>query len=146
MGREGGRLVVLLVDRHALFLAALSKVIAENRPAEVTVATSSEQALTYLSERHVDLVICELRLEPLAGPQLVTRARQLSPTTRGILLADPEDVGALVAALGSGAVGFFTKDASPEEFLEGIDAVLAGHFVVGHNLVRSAPGDAGLVN
>ncbi|HET9849402.1 MAG TPA: response regulator transcription factor [Candidatus Dormibacteraeota bacterium] len=142
----GDGLMVLLVDRHALFLAALSKVIAENREAEVEITTSSEQALEMLAERPVDLIICELRSEPVAGPELVTRARQLNPTIRGVLLADPEDAEALVEALSSGAVGFFTKDASPEEFLEGIEAVLAGHFVVGRNVVRSTPDDAASIN
>lgn len=136
-GDPAARLLVLLVDRHALFLAALRKVLEDRRHAHVEVTTSSEAALAILSGQQVDLIISELQAEPIGGPDLVARAMQLSPSTRSILLADPEDAPSLVAALSSGAAGFFTKDATPEEFLDGIDAVLAGHFVVGRNLLRS---------
>jgi DNA-binding NarL/FixJ family response regulator len=38
--------------------------------------------------------------------------------------------------LRSGAAGFFRKDTSVEEFVEGVLEVLQGHYVVGRNLVE----------
>lgn len=57
-------------------------------------------------------------------------------TTRVMLLGDKDDRHLLVASLGCGATGFFTKDASPEELVEGLDAMLAGHYVVGRDLIH----------
>src|ERR1700674_2082856 len=46
----------------------------------------------------------------------------------------------LRAAIRSGATGFITKACPPDEFLEGLRAILAGHFVVDRNLVQHALG------
>ena len=138
-GGTSDHLGILLVDRHSLFLAALSEVLGEAFPqANIQTATDSDQAANLVSRGHIDLAFCEVRSEPPGGLELVHHLSQLSPATRVILLADPEDAPLLVASLACGAVGFFTKDTSPEEFLEGVEAVLAGHYVVGCNLIQAS--------
>jgi DNA-binding NarL/FixJ family response regulator len=129
---------VLLVDRQALFLAALAELLtAAGLGATVETTTDSKAALEKLANDPVDLLFCEVRSEPLGGAEIAARVHGLKAKARVILLADPEDRALLVAALSCGAVGFFTKDASPEEFLEGVEAVLAGHFVLGHDLIHT---------
>jgi DNA-binding NarL/FixJ family response regulator len=44
----------------------------------------------------------------------------------------------LLRALACGAAGFFTKDAAPNEFLDGVQAVCAGHYAVGSKLAAAA--------
>ena len=129
-------LEVLIVDRQPLFLAALAELITSGRPeARVEVMTLSDRAVDTVSTRAIDLLFCEARAEPLAGPEVAARVNALGKDTRIILLSDPDDRSLLVGALACGAAGFFTKNASPEEFMEGVDAVLAGHYVVGSDLV-----------
>jgi DNA-binding NarL/FixJ family response regulator len=53
-----------------------------------------------------------------------------------VLLADVQDEGLLLAAIETGAAGFFTKDADPTQFLEGIRSVLHGHRAMGSNVMR----------
>ena len=53
-----------------------------------------------------------------------------------VLLADSEDRSLLVNSLECGAAGFFTEDSKPAEFVDGVRAVLAGHYAVGANLVK----------
>jgi DNA-binding NarL/FixJ family response regulator len=131
------RLQLLLVDRQPLFLAALAELITSACPrARVEVMTRSDRAIDVVSTRSIDLVFCEARAEPVAGAEVVARVNALGKATRVILLGDPEDRSLLVGALACGASGFFTKNASPEEILEGVDAVLAGHYVVGSDLVH----------
>jgi DNA-binding NarL/FixJ family response regulator len=138
-GETSDPLRILVVDRHSLFLSALSQLLSDALPqSSIETTTDSDEAIEIISDQHIDLAFCEVRSGPVGGPELVGRVNQLSPGTRVILLADPEDAPLLVASLSCGAVGFFTKDASPEEFLEGIDAVIAGHYVVGHRLVQSS--------
>lgn len=126
---------VLLVEGRPLFLAALAELIRGAWPqAAIDMATKSDHALELLQQRSVDLLFCEVRAVPLTGPELCARIEGLELKTRVVLLADKEDEQLLIASLRCGAAGFFTKDASPEEFLEGVGAVLAGHYVVGRNL------------
>jgi len=151
-GRLNDPLRVLLVDRQPLFLAALAEVIKGARPqVRIETMTRSDQAIDAVSTGSIDLIFCEARARPLAGPEVVTRVSALGKATRVILLGDPEDRSLLVGALACGAAGFFTKDASPEEFMEGVEAILAGHYVIARDLVQPTlvrlagqiPGDSG---
>jgi DNA-binding NarL/FixJ family response regulator len=131
------QLQVLLVDRRPLFLAALGELIKSAFPgARISTVTRSDQALSRAAERPIDLVFCEVGAQPLAGLELAARIGAAGLKTRVILLGDHEDQQLLVGSLACGAAGFFTKDASPEEFLDGVRAVLAGHYVVGRNLLQ----------
>src|SRR4029077_20965041 len=130
-------LEVLIVDRQPLFLAALAELITSERPeARVEIMTLSDRAVDTVSTRGLDLLVCEARPDQLVGREVVARVNALGKDTRIILLSDPEERSLLVGALACGAAGFFTKNASPEEFMEGVDAVLAGHYVVGSDLVH----------
>jgi DNA-binding NarL/FixJ family response regulator len=132
---SNGALRTLIIDRQPLFLSALSQLVSgPPLNAWTTVTTHSDEALEIVNREAIDIVLCDARAKPISGADLAARLAQ-APGVRVILLADTEDSAALLAALHSGAAGFFTKDASPEEFLDGIEAVRAGHVAVGRNLV-----------
>jgi two-component system, NarL family, response regulator DegU len=127
----------LVVGQHSLFLAALARLLSGPPVnARVEVTTRSDEAFSRVDKNAYELLLCDLRSRPVAGPELATRLARLNGHTRVVLLADPEEASLLVSSLECGAVGFFTKDASPEEFLEGVLAVCAGHYAVGRNLAK----------
>ena len=127
----------LLVDRQPLFLAALSCLMSSPPlNATVVVATRLTEALEIIDKGEVDVVVCELPLEPADGSGVPRGLAQRQPALRLILLADRDDEGLLVDALTTGAAGFFTKDTPVAEFLEGVQAVYEGHFTVGRQLLR----------
>ena len=129
----------LLVDRQPLFLAALATLLsAAPVNANVRTLTRSDAALEMLHQFAADLVLCEARAVPLSGPDLASTLSERSPSTKVVLLADEDETETLLSAIHSGATGFFTKDCPPNEFIEGIQAVLAGHFVVERSLVDPA--------
>jgi len=129
----------LLIDSQPLFLAALSSLLsAPPVNARVQAVTRSDTALEMLTRLGADLVVCDARAVPHTGPELASTIGERSPTTKVVLLADSEDSEMLLSAVRSGAYGFFTKDCPPDEFLEGIQAVLAGHLVVARRLVYGA--------
>jgi two-component system, NarL family, response regulator DegU len=129
----------LLVGPYPLVLAALAQLVS-GPPLNLTVevATRTDDALNCLEGAGYDLVFCDLRSPPIPATELPARVRQRQLATRVVLLSDEEDAEQLVAALDCGAAGFFTKDASADEFVEGVQAVAAGHLAIGRNLARSA--------
>jgi two-component system, NarL family, nitrate/nitrite response regulator NarL len=130
------RLRALVIDRQPLFLAAVGELLsAPPLHAEVVVTTHSDEGIARAKEEAFDLVFCDVRAKPVTGAEVASALADVD-RLRVILLADSEDASTLLAALRSGAAGFFTKDASLEEFVEGIQAVLAGHVAVGQNLVQ----------
>jgi DNA-binding NarL/FixJ family response regulator len=131
----------LIVDRQPLFLAAIASLLSTPPlNAGVRVATRTDTALEAMSQHPADLVLCEIRAVPLSGAELAAALSERSPSTRVVLLAEEEDDEMLLAAIRSGATGFFTKACPPEEFLEGVRAVLAGHLVVDRSLAQHALG------
>ena len=128
---------ILVVDSQALFMEALAGLLA--RPPLCAIprtAARSDEALALLAQEPADLVLCDLHVQPVSFRAFLTALRDLDAVPRVILLADAEDEQALIAEIDTDVSGLFTKDSDPEQFLEGVRAVLAGHRAVGANVMR----------
>lgn len=126
----------LVIDNQPLFLAALSTLLgAEPLSARVTTCSRTDAGLEIARSREVDVVFCEVRAVPMSGSEFVCRLAEELPGVPVILLGDGHDEVLLTEALTSPAAGFFTKDASVDEFLVGVQAVLSGHRAIGASLM-----------
>lgn len=128
---------LLVIDAQPLVVEAIAGLL--SRPplgAAPRTASRSDVALEYLRSDAVDLVLCDLRVEPIPFREFVAQMRRLPHPPPVIVLGDAEDEAALVAAIDLEVAGVFTKNSEPEQFLEGVRAVLAGHRAVGDNLMR----------
>lgn len=99
------RPLILCIDDGKLSLV-LRKVLLEHAGYDVITATESEQALTFISERNIDLVICDHLLHGAEGARLATQIKFLKPDLSIILFSgrvelvdEPEDVDVLVSKL-----------------------------------------------
>ena len=129
----------LLVGQYQLILASLAQLLSgPPLNCRVELLARTDDALHRIEEDHHELLFCDLRSPPIPGTDLPAQLLQRNRKTRVILLGDEEDAAELVAALDCGAAGFFTRDTSAEEFIEGVQAVIAGHYAVGGNLARRA--------
>ena len=129
----------IFVGQYPLILAALARLVC-GPPLNMTVelSTRSDEAIQRVTDEAHELLFCDLRSPPITGVELAARLAQRNSPTRVVLLADEEDAPLLVASLDCGAAGFFTRGASADEFVEGVQAVLAGHCAIGRSLVRLA--------
>jgi DNA-binding NarL/FixJ family response regulator len=128
---------VVVVDGQSLFVQALAGLLA--RPplhARPRTSARSDEALELLAAEPADLALCDLRVQPSGLRGFLAALRGLPAPPAVIVLADAEDEQALVAEMDTGVAGLFTKDSEPEQFLEGVRAVLAGHRAVGDNVMR----------
>ena len=127
---------MLIIDRQPLFLAALASLLgAPPFWAHVATSSRSDAALEVIRAGGVDLVFCELRAEPISGVDLARMLAGEGSSARVVLLGDKEEDGDMTGALAAPAAGVFTKDAGLQEFLGGVQAVLAGHRVIGAGLM-----------
>lgn len=136
---------ILVIDRQALFLAALRCLLAaQPLSATVRAETTSSSALEGPGAAGADVILCEMDAQPVSGPQLVTALRAEERPVPVILLSESIDAALVAPALSSGAAGLFTKDASPDELVEGVRAVLAGHLAVGERVINALLDRAGV--
>jgi DNA-binding NarL/FixJ family response regulator len=127
---------LLLIDRQPLFLAALASLLtAPPVRARVQVAHETDAGLEIALREDVHLVFCEVKSEPIPGVEVAERLAQLTPRVPVILLGEAEDERLMAAALHTSVAGLFTKDATLDEFMVGVQTVLSGHRAVGSNLM-----------
>jgi len=74
-------------------------------------------ALDFLKHQQADLLITDLRMQPLNGLQVLTQAKQLQPQIEVLLISAYGTIDEAVQAMKDGAADFLTKPFSKEEFL-----------------------------
>jgi DNA-binding NarL/FixJ family response regulator len=131
----GRVLSALVIDRQPLFLAAMrSLMTCPPLSAAVEVMTRSG-SLEWLGDSKIDLVVCELRSEPIGGVELVDLLARRGVPTPVILLGDPGDEPLLLEGFRLGAAGLFMKDSPVEHFVRGLVAVAEGNRAMAPNIV-----------
>ena len=126
----------LLIDRQPLFLAALGSLLSgPTVSSHIVTASRSDVGLDIVRTAQIDLICCELHAEPLSGLELVHIIAGERPELPVILLGDVADDGQLASAMAANAAGLFTKSSDPDEFLEGVRAVMSGHRAIGSGVI-----------
>ena len=126
----------LIVDRQPLFTAALGSLLASPPlSARITTTSRSDQAFEIVQHGGMSVVFCDVAAEPMLGRELADSLSALDPPVPVVLLGDIEDHERMTAAMSSRAAGVFTKDATLEELLVGVNAVLSGHRAIGASLI-----------
>jgi DNA-binding NarL/FixJ family response regulator len=127
---------ILVIDRQPLFVAALTSLLSESPiHGRVEFAPDTESGLAIALAGAFSLVFCEARAQPMSAVEVAECLAGRSPRVPVILLAEPDDEQLLTGALNTSVAGMFTKDASVDEFLTGVIAVLSGHRAVGSRLM-----------
>lgn len=76
---------ILLVDDEPLVLEMFEQVLT-SAGNEVLCASSSFDAIKIIREEQIDLIICDVRLHPIDGFEIMERAQQHNPEMPGILM------------------------------------------------------------
>jgi len=125
-----------VIDRQPLFRAALATLLTPPPVhARVQFAQDTEAGLAIALRGNTELVFCDVRSEPIPAVELAARLAELHPAVPVIMLGESEDERLLISALQSKVAGIFTKNAGLDEFLVGVQAVLAGHRSIGSSLM-----------
>ena len=124
---NGEACCVLLVDDHGLVRHGLQLLIQEALPTlRVDLAGSLTQALQRLSDNNgaVDLVLLDLTLGDVHGMTGLRRLRDTHPAVPVVVVSAQDDRDTVLAALDSGAMGFISKAATPDELRCALQRVL----------------------
>jgi two-component system, NarL family, invasion response regulator UvrY len=138
---------ILVVDDHPIVRAGLRRLLTEDPTIELREAASGREALRVFKEQQPTLVILDLNLPDIGGLELLTRLKAASPDARVLVLSMHDDEIHVTRALRSGAAGYVTKNAPPEELLQAIERVAKGHTYIEREIaeglafasVRSSP-------
>jgi two-component system nitrate/nitrite response regulator NarL len=122
---------VVLVDDHSLCRRGLSELLTHRYGITVVGATDNGDELTaLLREHHPDLLIMDLRMEPVNGMGLLARIRKEGFLTPVLILTMSDAESDLANALRAGVRGYLLKDMAPDDVVDSIRRVAAGELVV----------------
>jgi len=127
---------LLVVDDHAIVRSGIRRLLSERPDIEVIEAASGEAAMSMILDREVHLIVLDLNLPGLGGLELLRRLVRAAPKIPVLIFSQHAEAIYATRALEAGAQGFVSKNALPEEFLEAVDAVLAGGIAVEKSIQR----------
>ena len=99
----------ILVADDETRLVMLLKSALENRGHEVTGVHSGQEALDLLEIETFDVVLTDMRMEPVDGMAVIAGAKGYNPETEIIVLTAYEELETAVAAMQAGACHYMTK-------------------------------------
>jgi DNA-binding NarL/FixJ family response regulator len=118
---------VLVVDDHPIVLDGVTLALHNTSWLRVAgYARCGRDAITAVQSLRPDVVLLDLRLPDMLGPEAVQALRAHDPTVKIIMFTAYPDHAALDAALAAGACGVVVKDTEPAELVDVIRRVVAG--------------------
>lgn len=124
---DGPRIKVLVVDDHPVVRHGIMAMLRYEGDIElVGDAADGAEALRLILERQPDVVLLDLRLPQLSGVEVMRRARPLVPATRFLVLTTYDTDEYIGPALAAGAQGYLLKDATPDELVRAVRALMGG--------------------
>ena len=127
---------LLVVDDHAIVRSGIRRLLGERTDIQVLEAASGEEAMQVVADRPINLIVLDLNLPGLGGLELLRRLVRVAPKTPILVFSQHAEAIYATKAMEAGARGFVSKNAMPEEFLEAVDAVLAGAVAIEKSVQR----------
>ncbi|WP_168583837.1 response regulator [Gephyromycinifex aptenodytis] len=129
---------VLVVDDHVLYRRGLEVVLNQEDDIRVVAeAGNGPDAVAAAADVTPDIVLMDVRMPGGGGIPACRQIRDLSPTTRVIMITTSDDERDLVESIRAGATGYLLKDVPPEEVVAGIRAVHAGQSLLSPSLAST---------
>ena len=125
-----GPLRIMLVDDHALVRIAVRQALSAPDVELVAEAASAEEALRLAPEVRPDVLLVDIGLPGMDGVELVRELAPRLPETRIVMLTVSSAEHDLLAAMRYGAVGYLTKDVSPEALLRSVRSAYDGELAM----------------
>jgi len=123
---------ILIVDDEVNIRTALMTLLAK-RGHRVHGAGTSQEALAYLNEATIDLVLADLKLPGMSGLEFLRTLKTRWPETEVVIMTAYGSIDTAVEAIRLGAYDYLTKPIERERFPVVIDKALERHALTREN-------------
>ena len=131
MTRPRTRIRLLIVDDHQVVRHGLRHLLEREADMEVIgEAGSGTDAVRVATEQRPDVVLLDVKLDDLDGPEVCRRITAAAPGTAVVMLTSYLQDAVILRSLAAGAKGYLIKDVELHEVKRTIRAVHRGHSVL----------------
>lgn len=116
----------LVADDHPALLSAVADYLETEEITLVATAADGLQAVALAEREQPDVAVVDFRMPRLAGLELLTRLRDVAPSTRVIVYTAEADEALVRSALSAGASGVLLKESPITDLGRALAAVAAG--------------------
>lgn len=135
---------VLVVDDHPVFRDGLAGALPDHGIEVSAALGSGEEALGYLSQHSVDVILMDLAMPGIGGVEATRRVTADHPGVAVLVLTMNADDASLAAVLKAGARGYLLKESTAGEVAGAVRAVAAGQAVIGAGMADRMVGALGV--
>lgn len=140
---------ILIADDHFVVRQGLTTLLVNRNGMEVVgEAATGREAITLAQRLQPDVIIMDMIMPEVDGPQAIRLIRQENPDARILVLTSFGEDKYVTAALQAGALGYLLKDSSPDDLFHAIRSVYRGNLVLPQklalNLVQPKVNEHGL--
>jgi two-component system response regulator DevR len=129
--RARTRIRILIVDDHHVVRHGLRQLLEREPDMEVVgEAGSGTEAVRVATEQQPDVVLLDVKLDDLDGPEVCRRIGAAAPRTAVVMLTSYLQDAVILRSLAAGARGYLIKDVELHEVKRTIRAVHRGHSVL----------------
>jgi DNA-binding NarL/FixJ family response regulator len=129
-------LKLLLVDDHPIFLEGLKNLLLAHGMESVDTAAGGEEALEKVGRTLPDVVLMDIMMKPLSGPQTALLIKAKYPDVKIIMLTASETEEDLFESIKSGASGYLSKSLDADTLLEMLHQYEQGEIPVSPGLAN----------
>jgi DNA-binding NarL/FixJ family response regulator len=132
---------LLIADDHEVVRIGLRAVFAQSAEIQVVAeASDGEQAIERALALRPDVVLLDVRMPQCDGITCLGRLRTELPETVILMFSAYDNPTYIARAVAMGAVGYFTKDVSPDVLIDGVKAAAAGETLWSREGLRRVTG------
>lgn len=126
---------ILIADDHFVVRQGLTTLLVNRNGMEVVgEAATGREAITLAQRLQPDVIIMDMIMPEVDGPQAIRLIRQENPDARILVLTSFGEDKQVAAALQAGALGYLLKDSSPDDLFHAIRSVYRGNLVLPQKL------------
>jgi len=127
---------VMVVDDRALPRLAAKAILSELKDLQFAgEASSGREALALFSQLRPDIVLLDVQMPEMSGPDTATRLLELDPEATIVAWSVSDDSDDLVRMMQAGCAGYILKDVGPQEMGRALSAALRGDNPIPRKLV-----------
>jgi len=135
---------ILIADDHFIVRQGLSTLLVNRNGMDVVgEATTGQEAIDLAQTLQPDVIIMDMIMPEVDGPQAITVIRKENPNAKILVLTSFGEDKKVAAALQAGALGYLLKESSPDDLFHAIRSVYRGNLVLPQklaiNLIQPTP-------
>lgn len=126
---------LLLVDDHPMIRRGIADLLGfENNISVVAEANHGEEALAYLANHSVDLIVLDNNMPVMNGLETLKKIREREIEGKVLLFTVSDNSKDVQDALQLGVDGYLLKDMDPEDIIKDIHKILRDELVISPSL------------